>query len=78
MGCNCKKTRSFEEKHGVAEEETLLGKFNRRFIRTILFIIAIAFVIVLLPIIMFVAIYKICFGNDNRITLPKFMRKYLE
>lgn len=77
MACNCKKTRRFEEKHGVKEEETLLGKFFRWGIRVLLFSIAIVFSIVLVPIIIFLAIYNICFG-DNKITLPKFMRKYLE
>ena len=78
MGCNCKNVRTFEDKHGIEEEQSLLGKFNKKVIRMILFLIAIAFTVVLTPIIIVVAIYKMCFGRDNKITLPKFMRKYLE
>lgn len=77
MGCNCKRVKSFEEKRGIEEEETILGKIFRKGLRILLFLIAIAFSIVLVPIIIFLAIYNICFG-DNKITLPKFMRKYLE
>lgn len=77
MACNCKRVQSFEEKHGIEEEQTFLGKIFRKGLRILLFLIAIAFSIVLVPIIIFLAIYNICFG-DNKITLPKFMRKYLE
>lgn len=76
MACNCKNTRRFEEKNGVEEQETLLSKFNRYTLRLTLFLIAIVFSIVIIPILIFVAIYKICFG-DSKIILPKFMRKYL-
>lgn len=77
MGCNCKRVNSFEKKRGIEEEETILGKIFRKGLRILLFLIAIVFTIVLVPIIIFLAIYNICFG-DNKITLPKFMRKYLE
>ena len=78
MGCGCKKVRSFEEKHGVPEYESLSGKVYRHFLRVVLFLIAIALAIVVTPILIFVTIYKLTFGKDNKITLPKFMRKYLE
>lgn len=78
MGCNCKRVKSFAEKHGIEEEQTIFQKWFRWGLRMLLFLIAIASSIVLAPIIIFLTIYKMCFGKDNRITLPKFMRKYLE
>lgn len=77
MACNCKRAQSFVEKNGIQEQENLFTKSVRLFYRITFFLIAIAIAFVVIPILIFVAIYKICFGN-NKITLPKFMRKYLE
>ena len=78
MGCNCKKINRFADAYGVKEEESLFGKINRLFYRTILFVITILLSIVVIPCVIFVAIYRIFWGKDNKITLPKFMRKYME
>jgi hypothetical protein len=78
MGCNCKRVKSFEEKYGVPEYETVNAKIYRNFLRVVLFAIAVVLAIVLTPVLIFVTIYKLTFGKDNKITLPKFMRKYLE
>lgn len=78
MGCGCKKVRSFEEKHGTPEYENFNGKILRNFLKVVLFLIAIVLSIVVIPVLIFVIIYKLIFGKDTRITLPKFMRKYLE
>ena len=78
MGCNCKKINSFEEKFGVAEEESLLAKFNRLFYKMLLFTITIALSVVVIPCIVLASIYKIFWGKDNKLILPRFMRKYME
>lgn len=78
MGCGCKRVNSFEEKHGVPEYESFSGKAFRNFLRVLFFLIAIVLAIIVTPILIFVIIYKLIFGKDNKITLPKFMRKYLK
>lgn len=77
MGCNCKKAKNFEEKNGVKQEENLVAKLTRYGYKCVFFIIAMAFALIAAPFLVFYAIYAITFGN-NKITLPKFMRKYLE
>ena len=77
MACSCKRVASFEEQHGIEEEETLLGKMTRNTFRVVFFLITIGLLVILVPIVLFAAIYNIFFG-DNKITLPRFMRKYLQ
>lgn len=77
MGCNCKRVNSFEEEHGTEEYESTIGKFYRNIWRVAFFLITIALAVIVIPFIIFAAIYEIFWGN-NKITLPKFMRKYLE
>ena len=78
MACNCKRAQSFEEKYGVKEYESFLSKYNRLFFRSLLFLFAILAATAIVPIIIGVVIYKMFFGKDMKITLPKFMRKYME
>jgi lipopolysaccharide/colanic/teichoic acid biosynthesis glycosyltransferase len=78
MACNCKRVQSFEEKHGVKEYESFLAKYNRLFFRCLFFLIAILATVVIAPIVIVVAIFKMFFGEDMKLTLPKFMRKYME
>jgi ABC-type antimicrobial peptide transport system permease subunit len=77
MACNCKRAKKFEEKYGVPQEETISSKIVRYFFKIFFFIAAILIAIVVVPYIMCYALYSIFFG-DNKITLPKFLRKYLE
>jgi hypothetical protein len=77
MGCNCKKARSYEEANGYKEEESILGKYTRQMIKIGIFALTILLAVIITPIIILVAIYKIFFGDRN-IPLPKFMGKYME
>jgi len=78
MACSCKKINRFEDAFGVPEEESILGKSGRYFNKAILFLIALGLSIVIVPCVILVAIYKIVWGKDNRIILPKFISKYME
>lgn len=78
MACNCKKAKKFEEKYGDKEYENALAKVTRYGWRVIMFTILVVLAIVVTPIMIFVAIYKIAFGKNNTIVLPKFLGKYLK
>ena len=77
MACSCKRAKKFEQKYGVKQEESLLMKGNRYFFKALFFIIALGMGVIVIPYILVYSLYAIFFG-DNKITLPKFMRKYLE
>ena len=77
MACNCKKAREFEEKNGVPQEESIVMKLNRYFFKVLFFVIAIVLAIVIIPYIILYAVYAMFFTNGE-ITLPKFLRKYME
>ncbi len=78
MACNCKRIKRFEDTFGIPEEESILSKVMRIMSKVLLFLIAIGLTIVIAPCITLIAIYKIVWGKDNRIVLPKFIRKYME
>jgi hypothetical protein len=77
MSCSCKRAQKLEQEHGVPQEESLLTKFIRYGFKIFFFVIAIVITAIAVPYVMFYAIYSMFFG-DNKITLPKFLRKYLE
>ena len=77
MGCNCKRAKKFQEKYGVPEEEGILDIVVRKSFKIFFLIITILIAIVAVPYLVGYATYSIFFG-DNKITLPKFLRKYLE
>ena len=78
MSCNCKKINRFADAYGIKEEESIFGSLSRLFYKTILFLITISLSIVVIPCLIVIVIYRIFWGKDNKITLPKFMRKYME
>ncbi len=78
MACNCKKKIELEDKYGVLEEETYLEKINRFFLRIFIFILLVVLAIIIMPIMFAIIIYKIAFGKNTTIVLPKFLGKYLK
>ena len=78
MACNCKKKAEIEEKYGVEEEETLLGKIYRQIWKLIIVVIVVLLAVVISPIMMILVVYNIFFGKGKPITLPKKLRKYLK
>ncbi len=79
MGCNCKQRNAIIDTYGTPEDETILEKVSRNLLRVVLFIIAILVGVIVTPIIMLVAVYKIFFtkGEDRMIVLPKMLSKHL-
>lgn len=77
MACNCKRAKEFQEKYGVPEKEGILDIVGRNIFKAFFFVVAVLIAIVAVPYVVGYAIYSIFFG-DNKITLPKFLRKYLE
>ena len=77
MACNCKRAQKFEEENGVKQEEMIATKLVRYGYKCLFFTIAVLSALIAVPFLVFYAVYAITFGN-NKITLPKFMRKYLE
>lgn len=77
MACNCKKRNEIEEKYGVREEESFFGKCYRQLWKIIIFVVAIGLGIIITPIMIFIVIYKLFFGNGKPIVLPKQLSKYL-
>ena len=78
MACNCKKRNEIEERYGVKEEESFIGKIYRQLWKVIFFVITIMLAIVITPIMILVIIYKIFFGKGKPIMLPKQLSKYLK
>ena len=80
MGCNCKQRNAVIEKYGEPEEESVLEKASRSFLKLILFVVALILGVVITPIILFTAIYKIMFakGEKRMLVLPKVLSKHLE
>lgn len=77
MGCNCKRITEFENRYGIPENETVLGKTMRYVMKFVLFAIALVLSVILTPLILIWAVYAIFFGN-NRIVLPNFLYKYMK
>ncbi len=78
MSCNCKKTVELEEKYGDRVDESLLGKVLRFLWALMMFFVVVGLAVVIVPIMIVVIIYKIFFGDDTNIILPKFLGKYLK
>lgn len=78
MGCNCKKVRKLEEKHGTKEEETIFRKIFRFFYKIFLFLLLIILSIFIVPILIITIIYQVAFHGQGKIVLPKFLGKYLK
>lgn len=76
MACNCKKKMELEEKYGTLVGENILEKISRLSFKVLFAIIAMCLVVVVVPITLVVAFYKMIFGN-GKIILPNFMGKYL-
>ena len=78
MGCSCKRNLAFQKKYGVEEEESILRKAYRLFLRVILFIIAMVVGVIVAPVMIVVASYKMFFVKDKNIMIPKLLNKYLK
>lgn len=78
MPCNCKKINQINETYGEPVEENYLSKFIRYCWKAIFFILTIILGIIITPIIVVVAIYKIIFKNSSLIILPKFLSKHIQ
>lgn len=76
MACNCKRAKKFEEKYGVQQEEGLLMSISRTIFKVLFFFVALLIGVVAVPYVIVYSVYAIFFG-DNKITLPKFLRKYM-
>lgn len=77
MSCNCKRKLELESKYGVEESETLYEKGMRFLFKVSLFLILVASLVVVIPILMVVVFYTFVFAKDKTIILPKFFGKYL-
>ena len=77
MACDCKRAKNFEEKNGVREEENIIMKIYRFGVKIFFFVITFLLALIIVPYLVLYSVYSIFFG-DNKITLPKFLRKYLE
>lgn len=78
MACNCKKKMVLEDKHGIKEEETLLGKINRYIWKVVIFVLLIGMACVLIPVMLFLIVYQIVFKKEPKIVLPNFLGKYMK
>ena len=78
MACNCKKKMVLENEYGVKEEENIVSKVNRYFWKCIIFLVFVALAIIVIPVLIFMAIYQIVFKKDSKIVLPKFLGKYMK
>jgi len=77
MSCNCKKKIVLEDKYGENVEENFLNKASRFLVKGLIFLIFCVLAIVIIPIMVFMAIYQLTFGK-GRIVLPKFLGKYMK
>lgn len=77
MSCNCKRKLELEEKYGVEESETLYEKTMRFLFKVALFLVLMASLVVVIPIMMVIVFYTFVFAKDKTIILPKFFGKYL-
>ena len=78
MACSCKRKLEFESKYGVKETETLFAKYGRYLFRVFALFLLILIAIVVVPIMVVTVVYKIAFGKELKIVLPKFLGKYLK
>ena len=65
MGCNCKRAVTLEEDYGAPMEENLAQKAVRMLYKCLMFIIVVALSVVVSPVVMLVAIWKITFGGGG-------------
>jgi hypothetical protein len=77
MACNCKKTNEFQDKYGKPEEESAFQKSQRYIYKIMIFAVAVLLAIVVTPVIVMTAIYKMIFKNNESIVLPEFLSKYM-
>ena len=77
MACNCKKVNDLQDKYGVPSEESAFGKSQRYIYKIMIFALAILMMIVVTPVIVVTAIYKMVFKNNETIVLPEFLSKYM-
>lgn len=77
MACNCKKKIEIETKYGEPMEQTWFSKMYVLGTKVVVFLIVLSIVIVLVPILIVVSIYKMFFSKNKAIVLPKFLSKYL-
>ena len=65
MGCNCKRAATLEEDYGVPMEENGFEKVVRFLHKCLMFIVVILLGIIVTPVVILVAIYKITFGKGG-------------
>lgn len=78
MACNCKRKIELEDKYGEKEEEGLFTKLSRYALKAFVFALTIFSAIILIPIMIFVVIYKIFFAKKREIILPKAFRRFMQ
>lgn len=71
MSCNCKNKIALEEQYGTPIEVGPIEKFFNFLLKVFVFLIVVFMTLVLTPIIFIVAIYKMFFGKDKGIMIPK-------
>ena len=77
MACNCKRAKKFAEENEIPQYDNIVAKVNKWLFIVFFFILAVFLAVIIVPYIVFYSVYAIFFG-DNKITLPKFLRKYME
>ena len=78
MACNCKKALELQKK-GTRVRESVLEKSARYGLKSILFVITLLTGVVLIPIILAIVIYKLCFGDMSKpIVMPKFLSNFIK
>lgn len=77
MSCNCKKKIAIEEKHGILEGESILGKGLRYAWRGVIFLMLILIACIMIPILLLIIIFQLSFKKNPNIEVPRFLGKYM-
>ena len=78
MGCSCKQVKKLEEKYGVEKEETLFSKMWKILYKVFIFLISVTLGLIVIPITLIVALFKTIFTDNNRLTLPYSLVKFVK
>ncbi len=71
MACNCKNKIRMEERYGTKVDDGAVSRTLNFLLKVFVFLIVILMGVVITPIVFIVAIYKIFFGKDKGIIIPK-------
>ncbi len=77
MACNCKRKRKFEEVNGIPINDTILAKAKIFGLKVLTFVTLLCLSVILVPIIVIVAMYKMAFTKDPTIVIPRLFGKVI-